>query len=685
MKKEDLFQALGEVDDAFLDENVTEIRHSTGWVTAFFSIAACAALTVGLIHFVPKPVRNPETPVSFSEIQTTTAVVHEIPEVSEETAPEEIPDFVSSRLYLSVDAKNYDPEKVYSLEYDEAENLWEDKNWIFMHEMQIDEKNGYVSLQSAYSSTSFPAVGVLEKTESGYQCQISGMNFTLERLDDFALLCHCEENHLLDGEIFSSQIALCHPFAEISTGNPELDEVLHQLIICAPTLCHEEINFECILAATINSREQHIGTTDAFLMINDRLYHTDENSRSLLANWIRKNQSGQAETWTETQIQTVTANTSTTTASVTATAETSVFSGTRIARDTYPDETFLSPSETEISDTQSEPVQIHYTVITTTATTTVTTTAPPETAATETSAVIPESMQNNLLEEDGVFYVRDSYARAKEELQPGLEILNCLKSVMEVYPDQQYAVDIELDYTDDSQYAFLHSYGIVPVALHDTDYPYITAIVTKDDLQNLAQEQTRSIRIDLTSYDSDYVLLQKNYIPADDVIYAKYNLYDDEVIADIGEILTADGKTGAENLEAVRIYPGMRYAVWVKLGAMDMDDWSFWNNDAIVEEQRQLKENFTIEGYTLEQAQQENNTRILEYFSGMTNWSSTYVMWLGGRLASYGYEVVGYNKSCNKIWIIADEEQLKNLPVIKTFGYSVGIMAYQDEDYFRSK
>ncbi len=61
MKKEELFQALHEVDEAFLDENVTEIKHSTGWVTAVFSIAACAALTAGLIYFVPKPARNTES------------------------------------------------------------------------------------------------------------------------------------------------------------------------------------------------------------------------------------------------------------------------------------------------------------------------------------------------------------------------------------------------------------------------------------------------------------------------------------------------------------------------------------------------------------------------------------------------------------------------------------------------
>ena len=67
MKKEDLFKALGDVDDAFLDENVTEIKHSAGWITAVLSLVACTALTAGLIHFVPKPARQPQEEIKVAK------------------------------------------------------------------------------------------------------------------------------------------------------------------------------------------------------------------------------------------------------------------------------------------------------------------------------------------------------------------------------------------------------------------------------------------------------------------------------------------------------------------------------------------------------------------------------------------------------------------------------------------
>lgn len=186
-----------------------------------------------------------------------------------------------------------------------------------------------------------------------------------------------------------------------------------------------------------------------------------------------------------------------------------------------------------------------------------------------------------------------------------------------------------------------------------------------------------------TTTENPYASLQHLFTEVDGIYYAKEFKDESEWIPDVGEVLTADGGFGATSLDMIRAYPDKTYAVWIAIAQIDADEEKMLNeyeNKA----RKEFNTTFTIEGYTLEQAQQENNTRILSYFNRSSIWKYVCIAETE-RLTAGTCEIIGYNQYFNRIWIQVTKEQLESLPFSNHFGYLVGTMTYQDKNYFTLK
>ena len=186
-----------------------------------------------------------------------------------------------------------------------------------------------------------------------------------------------------------------------------------------------------------------------------------------------------------------------------------------------------------------------------------------------------------------------------------------------------------------------------------------------------------------TTTENPYASLQHLFTEVDGVYYAKAHLDEAEWVPNIDEVLTADGDYGAASLDMIHAYPDKTYAVWIAIAQIDADEENMLNeyeNKA----REEFNTTFTIEGYTLEQAQQENNTRILSYFNRSSTWKYVNIA-EAERLTAGTCEIIGYNQYFNRIWIEVTKEQLESLPFSNHFGYLIGTMAYQDKNYFTLK
>ena len=186
-----------------------------------------------------------------------------------------------------------------------------------------------------------------------------------------------------------------------------------------------------------------------------------------------------------------------------------------------------------------------------------------------------------------------------------------------------------------------------------------------------------------TTTENPYASLQHLFTEVDGVYYAKEHMDEDQWEPNLGQVLTAYGSFGATSLNVIQAYPDKTYAVWIAIAQIDADE-----EDMLIEYENKAREEFnttfTIKGYTLEQAKQENNTRILSYFNSDNIWKYVCIA-EAERLTAGTCEIIGYNQYFNRIWIQVTKEQLESLPFSNHFGYLIGTMTYQDKNYFTLK
>lgn len=210
-----------------------------------------------------------------------------------------------------------------------------------------------------------------------------------------------------------------------------------------------------------------------------------------------------------------------------------------------------------------------------------------------------------------------------------------------------------------------------------------TETSTIETTTTMTTTETTTESTTTTTTENPYASLQHLFTEADGVFYAKEFLDESEWIPDVGEVLTADGSLEATSLDMIRAYPDKTYAVWIAIAQIDADEenmLSEYENKA----REEFNTTFTIEGYTLEQAKQENNTRILSYFNSSNTWKYVNIA-EAERLTAGTCEIIGYNQYFNRIWIQVTKEQLESLPFSNHFGYLIGTMTYQDKNYFTLK
>ena len=512
MKKEDLFKAIGDVDDAFLDENVTEIKHDTRWLTAVFSIAACAVLTAGLIHFVPKPARQPQEEIKVASSETTvTTVAETIPEFSDrqdtifsETA--------SCQVYISR-MENYA-----EVNKNAPENLFDSIPFPEL-EIAVNAEDGYVSMLTVFDSNSLPRVGVLTRTDSDftYLCQINGLEFTLEHPDAETLIFHCE-NHPLDGRTLTLCRNVIQPFAEISDDDiqeavvwtafeenqahgfigqklSDFSDILRNMKLYYKTLAHESGDYYFTVTLK-DGTTYEIQPTQSFLAINGGLYYADDATRQALAEFYQKYLT---ESVTET---TVPETSETTPQSTEVTIEGVILPYTTTEEQTLPEPQILPYTTTE-GETQPEPQVLPYTKLQTETTTTTVTEAVTESSA-EISE-IPEEIQNIMYEDDttGTIFSRiqpENETHIEIAVENGCYLESSLSNAIRYYPEKKYAVSMQ---------AFSHlllqdieeelaGKGIEILGHRESD-GRILAIVTEEQLNLLSQTETMGFLIDLVS------------------------------------------------------------------------------------------------------------------------------------------------------------------------------------------
>jgi len=451
MKKEDLFQVLGEVEESFLDENVTEIKFISGWITAVVSIAACIAVSAGLIYLIPKPaenLRNPAEPVQTvlqaeTSVQTVTETVSgQIPLINTEAVPVS----PSYEIYISTLGENAEinrtaPETILdTIPYPEIE-------------ISIDEENGHVSMITLIDSNSLPHVGVLTKTESGYACQISGENFTLERIDENTLIMH-EENRPWDNRTLKRCAEAVQPFAEIQTEDvksvsiydtpqktialsseavSEFMDILRNIKIYCKSLAHETGTCGMTVIRLQDDIVYKISPTQSFLLIDGMVYHADEASRKALAELY--------ETYHQTEAN-ETAVPETTAFSTETTANPANDMAVHLPYVTTEGETVPVPAVLPNFETERPPQEIitrySETVPETTTTETITETIPE-------SPQIPDYIQMEVMEEAGVLYsVTPAEFEPAYATQGIFFIGDIAEQLPEYYPDKKYCLAIEV-------------------------------------------------------------------------------------------------------------------------------------------------------------------------------------------------------------------------------------------------
>ena len=576
MKKEDLFQILGETDESLLDENLTEIRFTSGWITAIVSIAACIAVSAGLIYLIPKPsenLRNPAESALQAETSVTTSV-QTVTETEQETDFQEIP--LHFDFYTATD-----PTASYEHPYDAHP----------MIEIEISENPQIIYIHDALDSSGRSKQYEFTVTDTGYRARNN--DFTLERIDENTLILHSASNRykVYDGMTLSRQNTAYYllkdiqpeDIAYVSWQLPEESEpefsypaeqafpkelagILQNMHIYARSGCVSYARWR--FTVTMQDGTEHIisqaeGLQNRFF-IDDTLYYSDTDFYPL-AEYIAK---------------------------------------------------MAKQSET-VQNTKSIPE------------TTVFTTEPETTVTTES---IPETT----VRPDNDMAIHLPYMTTEGETSPIPAVLPNLRTT-----------------------------------------PQAQEITT----QSSAKTTTTETIITEPVTETPYAWLQKFYTEIDGIIYALTDLGECEWEATGGQTLTADGEFGAENLNSVRAYPDRKYAVWIR------PCYSSYEEIAVSDEEKErIRNTLTIQGMTLEEAEQQNNTEILAYFRDLENQSlggGYNVILEGERLASYGIEVLGYSKSFWRIYAVVTEEQLKQLPVTENTGYLVGTMMYEDENYFK--
>ncbi len=111
MKREDLFQAIGEVDDDLLDENVIVVKRRNIF-PAIISVAACIAIVAGAVWIMPQkiPADNPETATTGIPMETLseTMMDYDAPANIETpvTTVADVPEIVISDTEISLVVEN---------------------------------------------------------------------------------------------------------------------------------------------------------------------------------------------------------------------------------------------------------------------------------------------------------------------------------------------------------------------------------------------------------------------------------------------------------------------------------------------------------------------------------------------------------------------------------------------------
>jgi len=547
MKKEDLFEAMNDIDDSLLDENVTEIRHSP-WVSVVMGAVACVAVSVGVIYALPKP-RIDVQEITIMESMTETLPVSEtvtevrpLADVQQEEEPAS-----DDCLYISVPG-GYSVYDTYYLKDDE-------NDWPIFAEIEIDETLGHISLITAYDSNSLPKVGNLVRTETGYECQINGIDFTLEYYEspveclaepleksEMPLMFHAE-NHPLDGTIFDNQIQPCQYFEEIQAEeiqNPvfwriydtgesgmkfdileqyqaDISErfvnLLRNTELLTPTLCHDVP--ESYVSFNLNGEEYQIAVTANYFIMNNRLYHaTPETLKAwnLFCQELKDIQGTAFPEETTTPVISMESNVIMTTAvteSETVVTSTShplmvdVIHLPNMPASDMPEPVAIDDeTETIFIDDETEPIQTETIFIDdeTEPEQTVTSEIPTETVTT--SAVIdeiPSEVLNALTEIDGVMYSIEDEPHIEIEPEQGIYQELYLNWAVKYYPDRNYAVQIHMhtgnDSTIEEKQQLLEDLGINTTGIFN--YDRIQAVVSGQDLEMLGQNQEYGFLIDL--------------------------------------------------------------------------------------------------------------------------------------------------------------------------------------------
>jgi len=519
VKKEDLFKAIGDVDDAFLDENVTEIKHDTRWITAVLSLVACTALTAGLIHFVPKPARQPQEEIKVASSETTvTTVAETIPEFSD-SQDTVFSETASCQVYISR-MENYA-----EVNKNAPENLFDSIPFPEL-EIAVNAEDGYVSMLTVFDSNSLPRVGVLTRTDSDftYLCQINGLEFTLEHPDAETLIFHCE-NHPLDGRTLTLCRDAVQPFADLSDDDiqeaviwtafeenqahgfigrkiSDFADILRNMKLYYKTLAHESGDYYFTVTLK-DGTSYEIQPTQSFLAVNGGLYYADEATRQALAEFY---QNYTEEDIPESVPETTAPETSGTESQSTTSAESTV-EGVILPYTTTQDRLSLEPQilpyTTTEGETQPQPQVLPYTKLQTETTTTTVTEAVTE-LSTEISE-IPEGIQNIMYEDEasGIIFSHiqpENETHIEIAVENGCYLESNLSNAIRYYPEKKYAVSMQVfshlllqDIEEE-----LAGKGIEILGHRESD-GRILAIVTEEQLNLLNQTETMGFLIDLVS------------------------------------------------------------------------------------------------------------------------------------------------------------------------------------------
>ncbi len=486
MKKEELFQAISDIDDAFLDEDVIE-THSMPWLSIVLGTAACIAVSVGILHILPKPSTDVEVIYCPAETQAITESAAAVITDEEEAYTLPVSD-IDYQLYIAIPPLVDFVEPIYYYFPDC------DESWPIMAELEIDPKNGQVSLMAAYSSQSFPSVGVLTASENGYDCQIDGFAFKLE-VDPNNLLVFHADQHPLDSVIFTPLIKPYQPFADLQLSDlidwdldsnqhlstdifpDELMHFLHEATIYTRTLAHDTPTQ--VLTIRMKDGSQHeISPTATMndLFIDGFLYHSDDHTQQLFYDFIDK----------ISELSTETENISIDEPEIIETESDMIPIDEPEIIETESD--MIPTDEPEIIETESDMIPTAETNII----------LPEDPVIPEPTSEIPQEIPAFLMEIDGIVYSTDDEPHVEIEPTSGIYTESYLVSAEKYFPDHRYAVQIHMhtgsDHTLSEKIDLLKAFGLDVIGdYHDR----VIAIVKKSDLDMLDQHKEYGFLIDL--------------------------------------------------------------------------------------------------------------------------------------------------------------------------------------------